>query len=214
MDQTLRNAFIEPAHFSFSDYFSSPLSARDIARGFGWSLFQTPATLPCADTQAFDLTWLQRSLTVNQRRARLENEMARRDALVAPVITEVCEIANLQYDTEYGIAVSPHLTGIVDYWLQAETTLLIVEAKQSDFVRGFKQLVPELIAAHHWDQGAKTLFGAVTDGERWQFTGLDLSQQHRPSLLQYNKVYQSSDLETLIGTLVAIAQPTLAGVGQ
>ena len=203
MTQVLLNTFIEQERYTFSDYFNSPLTARDIARGFGYSLEQTEVTLPCIASNTFDLTWLKQTLAINQRRVRLENEMARREALVAPVLTSVCEISNLQYDTEYGMTISPHLTGVVDYWLEAETTLLIVEAKESDLVRGFKQLIPELIASRHWKQHGPVLFGGVTDGERWQFA--TLVRQHN-LIQQTQQIYRLADLETLIGTLVAIVK--------
>lgn len=203
MTQSLLNTFIEQERYTFSDYFNSPLAVRDIARGFGYTLEQTAVALPCLDTNTFDLTWLKQTLALNQRRIRLENETARREALVAPVLTSVCEISNLQYDTEYGITISPHLTGVIDYWLEAQATLLIVEAKESDLVRGFKQLIPELIASRHWKQDVPLLFGGVTDGERWQFATLDRAHD---LIQQQQHIYKLTDLETLIGTLVAILQ--------
>lgn len=203
MNQSLLNTFIEQERYTFSDYFNSPLTGRDIARGFGYTLEQTDVALPCLTTNTFDLTWLKQTLAINQRRVRLENEMARREALVAPVLTSVCEISDLQYDTEYGMTVSPHLTGIIDYWVEAETTLLIVEAKESDLVRGFKQLIPELIASQHWKQDAPMLFGGVTDGERWQFAALDRQSKF---IQQQQQIYRLADLETLIGTLVTMLQ--------
>jgi hypothetical protein len=201
----LLNPFIDKDRYTFSDYFDSILSAQDIARGFGYTLEEVDLHLGCRLPDSTDLSWLQRTLQVNQNRSRLVNEFARRAAIVSPILHEVCEIADLRVSNEYGISVSPHLTGIVDYWIEAEVALLIVEAKESDLVRGMKQLIPELIASHYWSQSpVPTLFGAVTDGERWQFARLDRPQAQ---IRQDRRVYRLNDLEALVGTLVAIVQP-------
>ena len=201
----LLNPFIDKDRYTFSDYFDSILSAQDIARGFGFTLEEVDLHLGHRLPESTDLTWLQRALQVNQNRSRLVNEFARRAAIVSPILYEVCEIADLRVNSEYGISVSPHLTGIVDYWIEAEVALLIVEAKESDLVRGFKQLIPELIASHYWSQSpVPTLFGGVTDGERWQFALLDRPQSQ---IRQDQRVYGLNDLESLVGTLVSIVQP-------
>ena len=204
VNPSLLNQFLDPkSRYTFSDYFDLSLASRDIARGFGYSLDQSDDLLLLFRTEKeSDLIWLQRTLEVNQRRNPLENEMSRRAAIVSPILTEVCEIADLKLDTEYTISVSPHLVGIVDYQIEAEVSLLIVEAKQSDLVRGFKQLIPELIALHYWSQkDCALLFGCVTDGERWQFALLDRASR---VIWQDRRIYLLNALKILIDSLVAI----------
>lgn len=201
----LLNPFVDKDRYTFSDYFDSILSAQDIARGFGYTLEEVNLHLAHWLPESVNLSWLQRTLQVNLNRSRLSNEFSRRAAIVSPILHEVCEIADLKVSNEYGISISPHLMGIVDYWIEADATLLIVEAKESDLVRGFKQLIPELIASHYWTQKAiPTLFGGLTDGERWQFARLD--RQHN-IIHQDQRVYALAELESLVGTLVAIVQP-------
>jgi len=201
----LLNPFIDKDRYTFSDYFDSILSAQDIARGFDYTLEEVDLHLDHRLPESTNLSWLHRSLQVNQNRSRLVNEFARRAAIVSPILHEVCEIANLKLSNEYGISISPHLTGIVDYWIEADVALLIVEAKESDLVRGFKQLIPELIASHYWSQSsAPNLYGGVTDGERWQFA---LLNRLEAQIRQDRRVYKLNDLESLVGTLVAIVQP-------
>ena len=185
--------------YTFSDYFDLPLAVRDILRGFDYSLEQTDAELPVMPLNQSNLSFLRRSLEVNQRRTRLDSELARRSAIIAPVLTEVCEYNNLVFDTEYTISVSPHLTGVVDYYIESVPNLLIVEAKQSDLVRGFKQLAVELIALVYWrDSPPGLVYGCVTDGERWQFACLD---SFVGLITQYSAVYRLEDLDRLVGTL-------------
>ena len=187
--------------YTFSDYFNVSFAVRDIVRGFGYTLEQQALHLPTLALDA-DLRLLTRTLTVNQRRTRLENEQARRSALVAPILVEVCDYTDLQLDTEYAVSVSPHLTGIVDYQIDADPSLLIVEAKESDLARGFKQLVVELIAVSYWRANhSGVVCGSVTDGERWQFALL--TPEHK-LIQQDQKVYSISDLQELFGTIVAL----------
>lgn len=195
------NTLLDPQEsYTFRDYFENPLDARDIARGFGWTVIEDSAQLLAANVP--DLSHLQRSLEIGMKRARLVNEMARREAIIAPTLLEICDIADLKLDTEYAIAVSPHLKGNVDYQIKAQATLVVIEAKQSDLAGGFKQLVAELIAMHYWAEEPSTaLSGCVTDGERWQFVTTDRSHA---TIRQHQKLYSINDLNETVGTLLAL----------
>ncbi|MEH1892894.1 MAG: hypothetical protein V7K92_26765 [Nostoc sp.] len=59
---------------------------------------------------------------------------------------EVCGLTNHKLNIEYSIAVNDYLKGTLDYYIAAPQKLLVIEAKQSDLVRGFTQLAVELIA--------------------------------------------------------------------
>jgi hypothetical protein len=99
--------------------------------------------------------------------------MARREALIGPLLFEVADIANQRINVEYSIVVSEHLRGTVDYYI-ANQNLLVIEAKQADFVRGFTQLSVELIALDQWTKSTSPiLYGAVSTGEDWRFGAFD-----------------------------------------
>jgi hypothetical protein len=109
------------------------------------------------------------------------NEMARREALIGPLLFEVAEIANQRINVEYSIVVSEHLRGTVDYYIPSQNLLVIVGAacpldiaKQADLVRGFTQLSVELIALDQWTKSkSPILYGAVSTGEDWRFGAFD-----------------------------------------
>jgi hypothetical protein len=107
--------------------------------------------------------------------------MARREALIGPLLFEVADIANQRINVEYSIVVSEHLRGTVDYYIANQNLLVIVGAacpqdvaKQADFVRGFTQLSVELIALDQWTKSTSPiLYGAVSTGEDWRFGAFD-----------------------------------------
>lgn len=53
-------------------------------------------------------------------------------------------------NVEYPVAVNHQLQGSLDYLLQHQQTLLVIEAKNEDLERGFLQLAIELIALDQW----------------------------------------------------------------
>ncbi|MBD1843187.1 hypothetical protein H6F89_07170 [Cyanobacteria bacterium FACHB-63] len=61
-----------------------------------------------------------------------------------------------------------------DYYVRTTTGLVIIEAKQSDLVRGFVQLAAELIALDaKTESSARILSGVVTTGDLWKFGQFD-----------------------------------------
>jgi len=104
------------------------------------------------------------------RRVKLLSEDARKQAIIAPILLEVCEIAQTQLNIEYPINVSDQLKCCLDYYIDQGQGLLVIEAKQADLSRGFIQLAVELIALEQWiNSETPILYGAVTTGEDWRF---------------------------------------------
>jgi len=106
---------------------------------------------------------------------------------------------------EYPVRVSALLKGKLDYFLQRNNNLLIVEAKHEDLTRGFNQLAVELIALDQWlDDDPKPLYGSVTVGNAWQFGILDrLTKQITQDIRLYSI---PTELETLLQILIAILE--------
>ena len=78
------------------------------------------------------------------------------------------------------LAVDEKLSGTPDYIIASRSELgknvlglplvLVVEAKQNDFTKGWGQCLAELVAAQKLnEQPSKSVYGIVTDGELWQF---------------------------------------------
>jgi hypothetical protein len=160
----------------FSQFFDLPFTIEDILAEFGCTIDRTPINLP---RKILDrpLDNLRHELARNRQRIELVNEMARREALIGPLLFEVADIANQRINVEYSIVVSEHLRGTVDYYI-ANQNLLMIEAKQADLVRGFTQLSVELIALDQWTKSTSPiLYGAVSTGEDWRFGAFDRARK-------------------------------------
>lgn len=101
------------------------------------------------------------------------------------------------------VSVNRLLRGTLDYYIAAQRTLLVIEAKQADLTRGFTQLAVGLIALAHWAQAeTPTLYGAVTTGEIWRFGVLNRASH---TISQDLSLYRAPDaLDALMSILLGI----------
>ncbi|HEY9705147.1 MAG TPA: hypothetical protein V6C58_22105 [Allocoleopsis sp.] len=105
------------------------------------------------------------------------------------------------------------LNGIPDYLFSTKSELgktvlglqilLVVEAKQNNFIEGWGQCLAELVAVQKINQNdINPVFGIVTNGELWQFGKLEnnIFTKHKSSLTIDNlaQIFQS------IGFLLSI----------
>jgi len=187
---------------TFSRYFELPFTIDDILTELNCTLERRNLALP-ESSEVFDLRFLQQQLQRNLSHIDLVNETSRREALIGPILFEVCDLTNQRLNIEYSIAVNDYLKGTLDYYIAAPQNLLVIEAKQSDLVRGFTQLAIELIALDEWTKSTcELLYGAVTTGEDWRF-----GVYHRANrqVIQDQKRYQvPEDLSLLVKILVGI----------
>ncbi len=188
--------------YTFSRYFELPFTIDDILTELNCTLERKSLALP-ESSEVFDLRFLQQQLQRNLSHIDLVNETARREALIGPILFEVCDLTNQRLNIEYSIAVNDYLKGTLDYYIAAPQNLLVIEAKQSDLVRGFTQLAIELIALDEWTKStSELLYGAVTTGEDWRF-----GVYHRANrqVIQDQKRYQvPEDLSLLVKIFVGI----------
>jgi hypothetical protein len=187
--------------YSFSEYFDLPFTIDDILAELGCRIERRGIELP--RTPIVDpLNSLEREIQRNSKRIELANEMARREALIGPVLFEVAEMTDRRINVEYAISVNEYLKGFVDYYIAGQN-LIVVEAKQADLVRGFTQLAVELVALDQWTKSdVSILYGAVTTGEDWRFGCFDRQQK---IIQQDNKRYLvPEDLTALVEVLVGI----------
>jgi hypothetical protein len=111
---------------------------------------------------------------------------------------------NARIRVEYMIHIDDRLHGKVDYFVLAKHKVLIVEAKNGDLERAFKQLAVELIALDRWldDSTDPLLYGAASIGNVWQFGILDRSAR---SFVQDIDTYRvPKDVHDILAFLCAI----------
>ncbi|MCM0593646.1 MAG: hypothetical protein HEQ35_02420 [Gloeotrichia echinulata IR180] len=200
-----RPRIIQPGQsYTFSKYFDLSFSPEDILAELGCSYQRERLQLP--RTEEFNvniITELQRIIERNLRRVKLLSEDARKQAIIAPILLEVCEITQSQLNIEYPINVSDQLQDSLDYYINKGKGLLVIEAKQADLSRGFTQLAVELIALDQWiNSETPILYGAVTTGENWRFA---IYNREEKQITEDIKLYRvPEELTELINILVRI----------
>lgn len=143
----LRSAIIQPDHsYSFSDYFKLNFAPQDILACFNASLQRCLLT-PDKYAGSLDrLSDLKTRIEESLPHLSLTSEMARREFLIAPVLTDVLHYTQATLNVEYPVSVNHQLKGSLDYLLQNHETFLVVEAPDEDLEREFVQLAIEMIA--------------------------------------------------------------------
>ena len=167
----MKKAIVAPElSLTFSDYFKLGIYVEDAANYFNYQYRTESLILEQAEAEIAGIENLIRHLQLNILRVDLTNEIARREFLIAPVLTELLELTETKIRTEYPIEVSHQLKGTFDYLLKNRGNFLLVEAKNADLKRGFTQLAVEMIAFDQADElDGNTIFGAVSTGDSWKF---------------------------------------------
>ncbi len=191
--------------YTFSDYFKLNFAPQDILAYFNVSLQRKVLSLPYYEGTLDRLIDLKSRIEESLPRLSLTSEMARREFLIAPVLTDVLHYTQATLNVEYPVVVSNQLKGSLDYLLQNHQTLLVIEAKNEDLERGFVQLAIELIALDQWITSDQVILqGAISTGNIWQFGCFDrLSRQFTQDL---NLFRVPADLEDLLRILVGILE--------
>ena len=172
-----RPLFPEGTTATFADYFKLDAEIEEILEEFGFTFRQERCDLPRQEVDQDLADDLRRRLLLSIPHVSLANETARREFLIAPVVNEVALLTDAKIRVEYPIKVDDRLQGKLDYFVAAKHKVLIVEAKNAELERAFKQLAVELIALDRWldDSSDPLLYGAVSIGNVWQFGILDRS---------------------------------------
>ena len=171
----MKRPIISPEQsLTFSDYFKLRASTEDILNYFGYSKITESLELPSSDKEIENFESLEARLKEHLIHISLENELTRREFLLAPILSEVRHITQSKLRSEYWFEYNHQLRGSFDYLMKKEKNLVIAEAKQSDLTRGFTQLAVEMIAIDKAEFTEKPIiYGAVTTGEEWRFGKLD-----------------------------------------
>lgn len=109
------------------------------------------------------------------------SEASRCENVIYPILREVYKSFVDKYTlwSHKPITYDHKLTGTPDYLISTKSELgktilglplvVVVEAKQNNFIEGWGQCLAELIAAQKLNQNeTKPVYGIVTDGELWQ----------------------------------------------
>lgn len=192
--------------YTFDEYFDLPYLPGEILADLGCTIERSDRdNLPFYQG---DLDWLE-TLTAGMRRrlkrVNTTTEQARREALIFPLIDQICDRFNYPINIDYEVNVSGWLKGTLDYYIPSPSGQLIAEARQSDLTKGFTQLAVEMIAIDRWvESESPILYGAVSTGEIWRFGSYDRAAHHVVEYLPLYPVPQA--LEFVTRTIVGILQ--------
>ncbi len=171
--------FSPKKQYTFHDYFTLNPPIEELVAHFGYAhemVERYDFSATPFDESFFDS--LKSELLTNIKHANLTSETARRETLIGPILLKVAAYLDIKVQFEYPLRVSPQLGGQVDYLLQHQGQLLVVEAKQADLQRGFIQLAAELMAFDQWtDSDTPTLYGCVSVGDVWRFAVLERTKK-------------------------------------
>lgn len=191
--------------YTFADYFKLNYDTEDILAYFGFSFQPQSLLLPKSERQLERLEDLQQRLQESLPYVSLTSEAARREFLIAPVLIELIHYTQIRLKVEYPLVVNEQLKGTLDYYLQSQNELLVIEAKNADMQRGFTQLAVELIAVDLWSPlSSSKLYGAVSVGNIWQF-GI-LHREPKQIFQDINLYRVPTDVEDLLRILIAILE--------
>jgi hypothetical protein len=194
---------IIPTQATFADYFKLTIYLDEILAYFGFSLDKNEQTFPQGKIVEERTEQLKQRIRENLPLISLNNETAKREFLIAPVLMEVLHYTRSKLKTEFPINVNEQLKGNLDYYLEGANNLLIIEAKNTDLESGFTQLAVELIALNQITSSkSNKLYGAVSTGNIWQFVILEREQKRLIQDLTLLRV--PNDLDILLPILVGI----------
>ena len=193
----------EGRDYTFRSYFELSYEPDEILAEFDYKLIIKELSLPKTNTELQGTTELQQKIRKVLPLVSLDNEIARKEILVSPILLEIVLYCECKIRFDYQLEVSNILKGNLDYLLQLKNQFLVIEAKNDDLTRGFTQLAVELIALSQVEE-QDIYYGAVTIGDVWRFGKLDRIQQ---VITQDIKLFRvPDDLDDLAKVIVGILQ--------
>ena len=200
-----------PDSLSFSDYFKLNFYPEEILNYFDYSFEMKLLTFAKNVNNLAELESLEKRLIKSLPYITFDNEMVRREFLIAPVLMDLIDYTKSNLKVCYALTVNNQLRGELDYFIESNIKsdgevnhqFLVIEAKDENLERGFKQLAVEMVAlAHVLEAKQRYIYGAVSIGKVWQFGILD---RQTKSVVQDLHLYRvPDDLKELMSILVAI----------
>lgn len=166
-------------NLTFADYFKLNVDVEEILNELGYGYSKENCEHERGEVDRDRLAGVKGFLEQLIPHVSLTSEMARREFLIAPVLAQVALQTNAKIKVEYPLLVDHRLQGTLDYLVLTRHNLLVVEAKNADVTRGFKQLAVELVALDHWteDSSEDRLYGAISVGDMWKLGFLDRKER-------------------------------------
>ena len=198
---------LENTSYTFADYFKLSHEIDGIVDYFGYKFNKDYLQLPRSNQELSRLDDLQLRLEENLRYATLTSEIAKRDFLIAPVISDVIHYTHTRVRIEFPLVVDEQLKGSLDYLLESpHHNLLVIEAKNGDLEQGVKQLAIELIALDRWleNDPNKLLYGIVSIGNVWQFSMLQRTEKQLTQDLNLFRL--PADVESLLRVMIGLLE--------
>ena len=200
---TIMPSILQPEQsYTFSKIFDLKVEADELSAYFGYTFQRKRLNLPHYSGSIDRLEELRSRIEAVMPYVSLTNETSRREVLISQVVLEVVQKTKAQLRIEYPIKVTEQLQGYLDYLLQSQNEILVIEAKREDMDYGFSQLVAEMIALDQWDRSPvqPLLIGVVTTGQIWRFGVLDRAKKNIEQGLDLYRVPE--DLESVLRILI------------
>ena len=192
----------EGTSYNFRSYFELPNDTDEILAEFGYQFTRSRLQLPQTNRSMEGLREFKQQLEETIPYVTLSSETAKREVFIAPVLTRVAVTCRHLLRIEYPLKVNEQLQGNLDYFIESEQGLIVIEAKRDDLTRGFTQLAVEMIALSMVKESLTVLYGVVTMGDVWVFGKLE---QNTRTITRDIKSYTlPDDLENLVKILVGI----------
>ncbi|MDZ8236085.1 MAG: hypothetical protein RMZ69_02740 [Nostoc sp. ChiQUE01a] len=191
-------------NYSFRSYFEFSSDTDEVLAEFDYAFFRKRLQLPRTSNQLEGLDELRQQLEDTIPYVTLSSETAKREILVAPVLSRVAVTCKRLLRIEYPLKVNNLLQGNLDYLIQSERNLVVVEAKRDDLTRGFTQLAVEMIALSMLEDAPNIVYGAVTMGDVWVFGTLE--QNLRTITRDITSYTLPDDLAEIVKILVGILE--------
>jgi hypothetical protein len=196
---------LEDRPYSFTEIFNLNIPSADLVPALGYKFERQLLKFP--DLPTVDVTRLEQEFNAVLPYVDLNNEQARRETLVSSVVKFLVMSIQCRLTFEYGIG-SERFYGNVDYFLQHENRLVVVEAKRNDLDNGFNQLAAQLATLDQGDyvDAAQTvLTGFVTTGVLWLV--VQLYRQSKTIVLSLRNYTVPEDLKELLPLLLQALNP-------
>ena len=137
---TTRPPFVLPESVrGFNDYFKLSADTSVVLQALGYGFARQNLTLPKSPQTVGD--WaisLRGRLVTAIDRVSMNSEITRREFLLAPLLLEVSVATGAELHSEFAVDVGPQLHGNLDYYLQKQNALLVIEAKHADMAAGLR----------------------------------------------------------------------------
>ncbi len=202
----MKRQIINPeTSYTFSDYFKLRIRTEDVLNYFGYSKENVKMELQKSEREMPMFDYLSSQIEDHLLHISLENEITRREFLIAPIMSFVRSLTDAKLNSEYWFEVNHQLKGSLDYYLRRENDLLVVEAKNADLTRAFAQLAVELVAVDQAEETDKEIiYGAVSTGQEWQFGRLD--RTNKTFYQAVNVQVLPNNLEEIVRILIGILE--------